>query len=229
MKRLLVLLIIIVFMLGGTALAPALSNGGEHMVSVTKIGFIGDSITAGAHGTYNAVQNEISVLGKNYEAVNRGMNGSATADWLPGKTYLESTLEVFKSEDVKIVSVMLGVNDAVRLKTTPEQYTDNMRAIVEALLKDTAIRLVVINYPTYVQRAGSQQVQIAKDLEGYMKALDGVVDGRTIVRGDTEAYAYFKAHPDELVDGTHPTDPGYKTLGGLWATALQGILTTRHI
>jgi len=225
MKRFVILLIILGFMLGGTALAPALQSGKNTPSQTIKIGFVGDSITAGAKGTHNAVQGEIAALGNGYEAVNRGMNSATTTDWLPGKTYFESTLEVFRSEGVRIVSVMLGVNDAARLKLPPEQYADNMRKIVDALLEDTDIRLVVLNYPTYTQRGD----RVEKDLDAYVKELDKLANGSSIVTGDTKAYDYFKSHTDELVDGVHPTDTGYKALGELWAEALQPILTTHSL
>jgi len=229
MKRFVILLIILGFMLGGTALAPALHSDGNASPRVTKIGFVGDSITAGAKTTHNAVQSEIATLGSGYEAVNRGMNGATTTNWLPGGTYLGSTLQVFRSEGVKIVSVMLGVNDASYLKLSPEKYADNMHRITAALLDGTGVRLVVLNYPTYVQRDSDTRPQIARNLEAYTKELDKLANGSTIVVGDTKAYDYFKSHPDELIDGIHPTDAGYKMLGELWAEALQRALAAHPL
>lgn len=230
MKRFLVVVLVVGILLSASALAPAFQNDGEHSpgsATVTKIGFIGDSITVGTQGTYNAVQNEMDALGDGYAAVNRGMGGATTEDWLPGTTYFSSTQTVFKSEKVAIVSIMLGVNDANKLKLAPEQYAANMRTITAELLKDPNIRFVIINYPTYVQREGSRQKQITRDLEGYSRVLDTVVNGGTVIKGDSEAYGYFKTHPTELPGGIHPNDAGYKALGELWANALKRHLVTR--
>ena len=238
-RRFLVIVALIVIVMSGTFVSASL-KGERKLDALTgtpaKIGFIGDSITAGAHATAaNAVQSEMNSLGSGYGDVNRGMGGATTADWLPGGIYYDSSLAVFKSEDVHIVSIMLGVNDALLNATTPEQYGDNMRTIADKLLGSGQVKYVIINYPTYIAATDKNGItaegidKVRSSLQQYMRQLDRLVNGKTIIKGDTAAYGYFAHHESELVDGVHPTDAGYKQLGILWAKAVKNFLTTHHI
>lgn len=189
-------------------------------LTVQKIGFIGDSITVGSSAS--AVQSEMNALGEEYVAINRGVNGSTTEDWLPGRTNFDSSKTVFQSANVKVVSIMLGTNDALRGITRSDKYESNMRTILESLLSGEGIECIIVNYPIYLK---SEVPQITDDMKAYRNALDRIVNGKNILKGDTRAYEYFATHPDELSDdGVHPKDKGYESLGKLWAVAAAGIV-----
>lgn len=191
-----------------------------------KIGFIGDSITHGRPGKTSAVEVEMALL-KNTLAINRGVGGSTSTDWLPGHILFDDALAIFKTQNVHTVSIMLGTNDARGDKaTSPATYRRNMERIVEGLLGSGGIRLVIINYPPYVVPGALRLwdgVSNAR-LQLYANQLDVITKERGVARGDTMAYAYFKYHPYQLADGVHPNDFGIEALGKLWAEAYKRIV-----
>ena len=68
----------------------------------TTIGFVGDSLTFGCcTGSTPAPELEVADLGDNYRAINRGVNGSTTGDWLDN--LLEPAMEEFRNNNVEIV------------------------------------------------------------------------------------------------------------------------------
>lgn len=208
--------------LGGVWLGPqAVRKTNDQRI---KIGFIGDSITHGPDESGGAVGDEIKSLGSGrYEAFNQGVNGSTTDDWQPGHSLFNNALTHFKQRDVRIVSLMLGTNDArTDRHVNPETYSRNMRAIVHGLLASGAILRVIINYPPYAAPGthhGLWTDDSAKRLIAYRTTLDSLVQEQGVSKGDTEAYRYFEAHPNQLVDGVHPDASGNKMLGRLWADA----------
>lgn len=194
----------------------------------TKIGFIGDSITRNRMKKEGVVDAEMALL-KGTVAINQGKSGSTTVSWQPGHALFDDALTIFKTQNVHVVSIMLGTNDSrADVATSPAMYRRNMEKIVEGLLNSGVVRLVIINYTPYVVPGKSQlrdDVATVR-LQLYRKQLDMIVQERQgVVRGDTEAFEYFKQHPKQLADGVHPTDAGNKVLGRLWAQAYQRIVS----
>lgn len=206
-----------------------------------KIGFIGDSITHGRGKGDNAVDAEVAALGSKYSSVNHGVNGSTTSDWKPGAALFDNALADFKAQNVHVVSIMLGTNDARRdIATPPEVYRKNLEAIIKRLLGTGTVRQVIINYPPYAVPGSSRMVDTnsPRRLESYMSEIDGLFLGNVALRGDTKAFEYFKGRQNELIDGVHPTKTGYTHLGQFWAAAyrrlelagrLPLLVTTRDI
>lgn len=195
----------------------------------TKIGFIGDSITHGPNVGASVVTDEIHDLGSTkYEAINRGVSGSTTSDWQPGKMMFDDALAVFKANRVHVVSIMLGTNDArTDIAIPPGTYRKNMNAIISSLLASGTISQVIVNYPPFVvpgSYKGLWTDASVSRLMLYEKQLDTLVDRRGVVRGDTSAFDYFKSHTNLLVDGVHPTPNGNVALARLWANALKKTL-----
>jgi lysophospholipase L1-like esterase len=191
-----------------------------------KIGFIGDSITRSPARKIGPVEAEMAIL-KNYVAVNQGKSGSTTTDWLPGHTLFDDTLAIFKAQNVHVVSIMLGTNDArIDKAVTPATYRLNIERIVENLLGSGVVQLVIINYPPYVipsPHHAWDKASVAR-LQLYSKQLDVIVRERGVAQGDINAFAYFKYRPYQLADGVHPNALGNETLGKLWATAYENIV-----
>lgn len=190
----------------------------------TKIGFIGDSITVGTpvEKADSAVSREILYLGENYEAVNRGIGGSTTADWLPGGKFFTDALAAFQSQDVTVVSIMLGTNDARdSLQTSGIEYRLHLKTIVDALLASGTINRVILNYPPYVhpEPFSDRDNQSIRWLQSYATQIDSLVNGTTILQGDTASFSYFRDHPEDLADGVHPNEQGYTVLGAFWAVS----------
>lgn len=189
-----------------------------------KIGFIGDSITHGTNATRNAVQVEIATLGSNYAGVNRGVSGATTENWLPGKPLFDTAAAAFKTQNVSVVSIMLGTNDASKLHSlSPKEYRQNLLKIIDGLREKTTARSVIINYPPYVlpKPASHWDKKSIWRLQEYTAAIDSLADGTFVLLGDTAALHYFSEHPEDLADGVHPNDTGYYKLGQLWAAAFK--------
>jgi len=198
-----------------------------------KIGYVGDSITVGvgSDGFPSAAQTEISLLGDTYEAVNEGVGGTTTNQWLPGGYTFDNAMAEFRQKGVTVVSIMLGTNDARNDQmTTSAQYVSNMRLIIHGLLSSGVIKAVILNYPPYVS-LGAQQGQWGTEsqqrLTSYLKDIDTLVNGKTVLQGDTSSYSYFAAHLDQLADGVHPNAIGHAYLGALWAASYTRLSTDR--
>jgi lysophospholipase L1-like esterase len=194
-----------------------------------KIGFIGDSITHGPDDTPGAVEATALALGSEYTLLNRGAGGASSQNWQPGGAMYDDTLAYFKAQRVSAVSIMLGTNDARNdIATPPATYKKNIQTIVSNLLHTPGIERVVINYPPYVVPGSVNNLwgdAAPTRLKAYIAQIDTLVDGKRILRGDTQAYAYFKTKPNELTDGVHPTAAGYEQLGKLWADAYVKTVT----
>lgn len=190
-----------------------------------KIGFIGDSITHGPNTGTSVVTDEMKNLGTSkYVAVNRGVSGSTTSDWQPGKPMFDTALAAFKADNVHMVSIMLGTNDArTDIAITPSTYGKNMSTIISSLFA-SGVSQVIINYPPFVVPGSYKGLWTDSSVSRmmlYRDQLDILASQRGVVRGDTDAFDYFKSHTDLLVDGVHPTQNGNVTLARLWASAFK--------
>lgn len=227
MKRLIIILIAAasVFLVS-ELMSPTLKNEHDEQIVrpvnsyAKKIGFVGDSLTVGTGGTSSAVQSEIAALGGDYTAINRGLGGATTEDWLPGKPLMDSTLLVFESENIKTVSFMLGANDSMLSNISMERYEENVRSITSALINKAGVECIIINYPTYIR---TDDMQVKGYITSYHEALDRIVNDKDILKGDTKGYDEFKERTDEMMskDGVHFTNKGYQTLGKYWADAYR--------
>jgi lysophospholipase L1-like esterase len=189
-----------------------------------KIGFIGDSITRGPKVGRSAVDAEIDNLGSRFVAVNRGVNGSTSTDWLPDSLLFNDALAVFRSENVHTVSIMLGANDARRdHAASPATYRRNIERIIENLLASGVVTRVIINYPLYAVPGslGHWDALSVVRLKLYALQLDAISLEGGVTRGDTQSFGYFEHHPYQLTDGVHPNGAGVEVLGKLWADAYK--------
>jgi lysophospholipase L1-like esterase len=161
-----------------------------------SIGFVGDSITAMGTPFYATAHPVIE-----------GQSGSDTSAWLPANPdrFLSRAIAVFHETHVRVVSVMLGTNDASRYMR-PTRYHAQLAQIVRAL-RDAGFR-VVVQKPPYIDPSRP----------GVTPAMDRLL---LAYWGRSPAYAYFQAHPDQLSDGVHPTVTGMRALGVIWAAALD--------
>jgi lysophospholipase L1-like esterase len=189
-----------------------------------KIGFIGDSITVGPKQGVTAVRAEMANLEDNYVAINKGVSGTTSSDWLPGGLLFDTALSTFKTQNVHTVSIMLGTNDSRNDRAiSPAMYRRNMERIVESLLSSGVVTHVVLNSPPYVVVKsltlwdGSSTTR----LKQYAVQLDAISKRAGVARGDTKAFDYFKERPGLLADGVHPSSEGAESLGKMWADAYK--------
>jgi lysophospholipase L1-like esterase len=183
-------------------------------------GCIGDSITAGNHlsagqDPVTYCQTVLTATGRyaSVTGVNQGVPSSATADWLPNSTNLNTAKTAFSGASVTHVLIMLGANDSVA-PVAPATYSANLSAIAGNLIG--AGYLVVLDYCTYMASPGPTLPQT------YLAVIDDLVNGTTILHGDRDAYLYFRNNPSQLQsDGVHPTAAGSYILGLLWARGIS--------
>lgn len=181
------------------------------------VGFIGDSLTYGCcQKAIPAPTLEAQRLGSDYQAINRGANGSTTADWLD--KLLEPTLKEFKKNKVEVVQVMLGTNDLVK-KLPTDEIVDHLREITDRV-KRSGVKIVIVNNIPYSSLLDDEQAQRLNIRLGHLAS------ERDVYIGDTSAYDYFKSHQEQLIDGTHMNQAGYQKLAELWSDALGRVVST---
>ena len=181
----------------------------------TTIGFVGDSLTFGCcTNSTPAPEIEMDNLGDNYQAINRGVNGSTTRDWL--NNLLEPALVEFRDNNVEIVQLMLGTND-VAASIPTDEIVDNLRTIANKLL-DNGVKVVIVNKIPYSLKHNDLAIRQLN------VALDELPDGEGIYLGDDQSYDYFRQHQDQLEDGLHMNQEGYEALADLWTAAFRRIL-----
>lgn len=181
------------------------------------VGFIGDSLTYGCcQKAIPAPTLEVQRLGGGYRAINRGANGSTTADWLD--KLLEPTLKEFKKNKVEVVQVMLGTNDLVK-RLPIDEIVDHLREIADRV-KRSGVKIVIVNNIPYSSLLDDEQAQHLNIRLGHLAS------ERDVYIGDTSAYDYFKSHQEQLIDGTHMNQAGYQKLAELWSDALERVVST---
>ncbi len=181
------------------------------------VGFIGDSLTYGCcQKAIPAPTLEAQRLGSDYRAINRGANGSTTADWLD--KLLEPALKEFKKNKVEVVQVMLGTNDLVKRLPTDE-IVDHLREIADRVKRNGA-KMVIVNNIPYSSLLDDEQAQHLNIRLGHLAS------ERDVYIGDTSAYDYFRSHQEQLTDGTHMNQAGYQKLAELWSDALGRVAST---
>lgn len=204
------------------------------------IGFIGDSITArndagnqrydsdGTHYSPSSVActSMATLRGYSYININWGENSTSAADWQPASSRYLNALKYFKAARCKYVSIMLGPNDA-QAGTSASTFATNMQNIANDLVSNGF--KVIINYPMWFDQPvavtyyPTYTVATFNLLQTYAAALDGIVNGTTIIKGDSSSWAYFQANPTQLVDGLHPNGTGINSLANLWYNAYNTI------
>lgn len=181
------------------------------------VGFIGDSLTYGCcQKAIPAPTLEVQRLGSDYRAINRGANGSTTADWLD--KLLEPALKEFKKNKVEVVQVMLGTNDLVK-KLPTDEIVDHLREIADRVKRNGA-KMVIVNNIPYSSLLDDEQARRLNIRLGHLAG------ERDVYIGDTSAYDYFKSHQEQLIDGTHMNQAGYQKLAELWSDALGRVAST---
>lgn len=186
------------------------------------IGYIGDSITAG--GAPTGVPTILKMLRKERQVSinNQGIGGTTTTDWIPAGSILGPAKTAFAGAGVTYVSIMLGTNDAKTLVATSA-------ATVASNISSICSNLIASGYKVILNQAsamvpgsfGEWDEASPGRLQAYWAALVPLCNGTTILQGDNLAFQYFGEHPQELVDGVHPSSTGNQSFAQLWASAFD--------
>jgi lysophospholipase L1-like esterase len=105
-----------------------------------EITFMGDSITAMAGGYATRMHREFP----NGVVEIAARSGTSSASWLPGSEFYE--FHQFQNRTPMLVTILLGTNDA-RGAISAEDYSQNVKLIVEGLLADGVQRVILIIPP----------------------------------------------------------------------------------
>lgn len=159
--------------------------------------------------------------------VNQGVDGSSAQDWAANTGSIFSTAKTaFASAGCTHIMIMLGANDAADHRNAA-QYLADLQTIIGpgAGSLVTAGYTVIVNYPTYVPagaNGGATDEAATENMRSYLAQIDSLVNGTTVLRGDTLAYQYFANHLSEAqTDQTHLLDAGNLSLANMWARAFD--------
>ena len=220
--------------------------------------YIGDSITQGAQlddPATNAPPAKATAWLRKQKGVgkvefsNQGVSGFTTVDFLPSTNTVfqradKAASELDNKNSTLVFSIMLGTNDSAiegpnGSPVSPERYHDNLKTIIDRLLKHFPNSKFVIqrsiwytpntyNGARYLQegltRLQSYFPQIDKLVAEYGDSAPGHV-----FTSDTTAFNYFKTHyltdliPEQGHEGTfylHPNKKGAIALGEFWGEAI---------
>ncbi len=181
----------------------------DAVVTVAKIGFIGDSITANLPTDDSSELTPADTcamwLGllsngdRDVTIVNEGIGGTKSADWTPsaGTGYLSAAKADFASAGVTHVMIMLGANDASTLaNVSAASYGSSLSAICNDLVGSGY--KVVLHYPMYIKPAALNAFDEAAPgrLLSYQAQIDGLCNGISVLQGDRLAYRVFMQHAE---------------------------------
>lgn len=191
------------------------------------LGFIGDSITIQdpGNGTPPTLTGAIiqKIRGqRQVTIVNQGVSGTYSTNWISGSSDLTTAKAAFLSAGVTYVLVMIGTNDGRDdVLNSATTYSTNMASMVGDLVG--AGYVVVLNYSPYAIPGSLSNWSEASDvlIQSYQAKLNALVNGTTVLQGDTTYYQYSAEHPTETNDGIHPNTLGATSLSNLWATAFD--------
>jgi lysophospholipase L1-like esterase len=216
-----------------------------YRLPILKLGFIGDSITAG-YGTVTNALAELSKLKylKKITSQNSAIAGSRSDQWVANSTNLNNALTAFNtafgtpSESNPVyVSIMLGVNDSRVTRPTVNQWKTNMTSLLTTLTN--AGYKVILHTPPYVSipQSAAGEADNGYDTEagmalllGYSAAAKELVDNSTVYQGAENITEYFAVNVSEFLTtdiGTndiptlvHPNTNGAISYGQLWANGI---------
>lgn len=207
---------------------------GTLLAAPISVGFIGDSISYGyglSAGEDPCAQAGILLAktrtNKTVTVTNRAINGTKTADWSSGGANLIAAKAAFASAGATHVHIMLGANDAAAANlVSAATYLANLSGICSNLTG--AGYKVVLSYPTYIPAGANSNATTAASValaQSYQAQIDSLINGSTILRGDTLAWQYFQdALSEYQADQTHPTVAGAKSLAAMWARAIDAAM-----
>jgi|HubBroStandDraft_2_1064218.scaffolds.fasta_scaffold67272_2 acyl-CoA thioesterase-1 len=139
------------------------------------------------------------------------INGGVGGEWSKGGAKrIDECLR--QNPDARFWAIGYGTNDASGNRSDTKEFASNMRDIIQRV-KDAGRVPIVAKIP-YSTDGSHQNVP----------AYNAVIDQLTIESHLTpgpDLYSWFVAHPDQLLDGVHPNDPGSIAMNRLWAEAVD--------
>ena len=224
--------------------------------------YIGDSITQGVQladpdkeappAVATAWLCKQKGIGK-VEFSNQGVSGFTTVDFLPSTNTVfpraDKAASALNSKDATLILfIMLGTNDSAVTgpngsPVSPEKYHDNLKTIIDRLLKHFPNSKFVIQKPIWYSPNtynGSMYLQEGLSrLQSYFPQIDQLVSEYKkanpghVFTTDSKAFDYFSKHyltdliPEQGHEGIfylHPNSKGAVTLGQFWGEAIYKVI-----
>ena len=221
--------------------------------------YIGDSITAGAGladpSNYPPaiVDNNLRKMGIDIAgSSNQGHGGYTTLDFLPNTDAFNSIEDAANKLNgnggTLVFSIMLGTNDSAikgphGSPVTKEEYYENLRKIINQLIKDYPSSIIVIHRQLWYSPNtynGAQYLQEGLNrLESYYPQIKKLINLYTetntnkVYLGDINAFDYFRKNyqsslqPEKGHEGTfylHPNSAGAIELASFWSKAIYSAI-----
>ena len=224
-----------------------------------KIVFIGDSITQGDEGeaappVFASAFLEQKLGADQVKFSNQGVSGKTTIDFLPSTA--TCFREVLKAADnfstdsraTLIFSIMLGTNDSaiegpLGSPVSSSSYGNNMKTIVDRLLKEYPGSKIIIHYPLWYSPNTYNKSKYLQEgltrLQSYFPVINALVKNYSksnpghVFTGDKQAFSYFRKHylthmqaetGQQGIFYLHPNEKGTKELGSFWGKAIAAIV-----
>ena len=223
-----------------------------------NIVYIGDSITAGGQMSDPATEAPAATasdwlqkqkdIGK-VRFSNQGVSGFTTVDFLPSThtvfANIDKAANAFDDKRATLIfSIMLGTNDSAcdgpnGSPVSADQYHDNLKAIIDNLLKDFPDCKIIIQRPTWYSPNTYNNARYLQEgltrLQSYFPQVDKLIaeysvsNPTHVFASGEEAFQYFKtnyltdSNPEQGRQGIfylHPNKKGSVALGNIWAAAI---------
>ena len=235
--------------------AFSLYFAGQQKINIV---FVGDSITQGEEEKAPPVF-ATAFLEKQWgigpvKFSNQGVSGATTVDFLPSTgTRFRAVVTAADSfyadkQALLIFSIMLGTNDSaidgpLGAPVSAGSYKNNMKIIIDRLLKDYPQSMVIIHFPIWYSPNTYNKSKYLQEgltrLQSYFPVIDELVQNYSktspghVFAGDKKAFSYFKEHHLTHMQGEkgqqgifylHPNEKGSNELGSFWAKAISKII-----
>jgi lysophospholipase L1-like esterase len=226
-----------------------------------NIVFIGDSITQGKEGVMASPAFATAFLEQQLgtgqvKFSNQGVSGCTTTDFLPSTAthfgdVVKAADSFYADKDATLIfSIMLGTNDSaiegpLGSPVSSSSYGNNMKIIIDRLLKDYPDSKIIIHYPIWYSPNTYNKSKYLQEgltrLQTYFPVIDALVkdyfqtNPGHVFTGDKHGFSYFKEHHLTLMQYEngqqgifylHPNEKGSNELGRFWGKAISKIAHT---
>jgi lysophospholipase L1-like esterase len=219
--------------------------------SITQGGQLNDPATDAPPATASAWLRGQKGIGK-VEFSNQGVSGFTTVDFLPSTNTIfpkaDSVAKAFTNKQATLVfSIMLGTNDSASegpdgSPVSAEQFHDNLKAIIDTLLKDFPNCKIIIQRPLWYSPNTYNSSRYLQEgltrLQSYFPQIDKLVaeyaaKSKQVFAADRKAFDYFREHyftdlkPEPGRQSTfylHPNKKGAEALGTFWGKEIYKMI-----
>ncbi len=190
--------------------------------------FLGDSITDSFHdydtdglgeGYVRYLAEQLGYGQNTVSVTNLGKDGSTSEDILP------AFLRAGDKEAFHFISVLVGVNDALQIRSRNEMeilssYQKHMTKLIETLKKscpDPSSILLIEPFSFPVPSRKPEETDLVRKLAKEAKTLAASGGIRFLAVQETfDHFAELDGTDYLTADGIHPTDEGHRLLADLW-------------